>query len=201
MSEFFVTEEMASDRIDQLIEAGNAIGVSPTFVITGNYFPGEREDFERYLNDHGIEFFSVEEVVRPNHGHIAEELGFDDFVPPIHLWPWALLVLAIGDQMRVETGEPIRLRNLYRPMSYNERVASSGIKSDHPNACGADFDFKSSELRRQAEALIRDLSDTVPALELSLGMGRRVLHVGVMSPKGSRSWFYKDYPDRRVHLN
>lgn len=102
--------------------------------------------------------------------------------------------------MREEVGRSIRLRNLYRPMSYNQLVATSGLDSDHPNACGGDFDFKNINDRRTAENFIRQLAADIPSLEISLGMGGTSLHVGIMSPKGSPSWFYKSYADKRIKL-
>lgn len=200
MSEFHVTPQMAEARIEEVRTAGEAVGLPADFVDTVDYSAGEREDLERYLNDHGIQFFSTREVVTPHHEDKAAEAGFSELVPPLHLWPWTLIVLRIGDIMREEVGRAVRLRNVYRPMSYNRLVASSGIDSDHPNACSGDFDFSSQDDRRTAEQVVRDLSSAHPELEISLGMGARSLHVGALSPKGKRSWFYDSYSDPRVPL-
>lgn len=198
--EFHVTEEMAGRRASQLRSVGAALGIEPTFMAVEEYAPGSREDFGAYLSDHGVEFFSVNEVVEPHDARKARDAGFEELVPPLHLWPWAMLVLRLGDDMRRRVGRPVNLRNVYRPMSYNELVATSGIKSDHPNACAGDFDFRSQDDRRTAESLIRDRAGEIPDLEISLGMGARTLHVGVMSPKGTRHWFYDSYSDPKVTL-
>ncbi len=193
--EFHVTEQAARGRRQQIERAGEALGLRPGFVDTDFYQPGSRDDLARYLADHGIEFFSVDEVVTPHHADKAREAGFGELIPPLHLWPWTLLALAMGDEMRRAVGRAVRLRNLYRPLSYNRLVATSGVQSDHPNACAGDFDFSSTEDRRTAEEVVRRRAMSDPVLELSMGMGGRSLHVGVMSPKGPRSWFYDSYND------
>lgn len=201
--ESHVTPEMAADELDRLQIAGTSVGLSPAFcnpVIADSEEEG-LPSFAEYLERHGVEFFSEREIVTPHKPRKATEAGFDDLTPPPHLWPWALLVVKVGDMVRREVGNPVRLRNLYRPMSYNRLVAKSGIDSDHPNACAGDFDFSSVSHRRTAEQMIRNLAAENPELEVSLGMGARSLHVGILSPKGSRSWFYDSYGDPRRPLN
>lgn len=200
MEEFFVTRAMAEEREKQLLDSGNALGLSETFLNVSDYLPGEKADLDRYINDYGIQFFSINEVVRPHRPNDALRAGYTELIAPIHLWPWVMLVLRIGDLMREEVGRGIKLRNVYRPMSYNKLVAASELESDHPNACSGDFDFKSIDDRRTAEVLIRGLHSNHPQLEISLGMGARTLHVGVMSPMGQRSWFYDSYTDNRMKL-
>ena len=198
--EFFVTQEDAEERQPQLSREGERLGLDSSFLALDDYSAADLEAFTRYMDDHGVEFFSAEEVTTPNHPDKALQVGFEVLVPPLHLWPWALLVLKVGDRIRKAVDHPVRLRNLYRPMSYNALVASSDIDSDHPNACAGDFDFANQDHRRVAEDLVRDLSRSLPELELSLGLGARSLHVGVMSPKGKRHWFYDSYDDPRTPL-
>ena len=200
MTEFFVSEELAAERAEQLADCGEFLGLDASFVETDFFQPGGRSEFTRYLSEFGIDFFSVDEVVKPHRPEKARQAGFTELLPPLHLWPWALLVLAVGDAMRREVEQPIRLRNVYRPMSYNKLVAKSGLRSDHPNACSGDFDFRTQSARRSAEHLLRQFHQDKPELEMSLGMGAKTLHVGIMSPKGSRHWFYDSYKDRREPL-
>ncbi|HSM64815.1 MAG TPA: hypothetical protein VK860_00775 [Ilumatobacteraceae bacterium] len=198
--EFLVTEAMAAERTPDLVRAGDALGLPRSFVELGPYGVGDRADLERYLAEFTVQFFSVDELARPNHPEKAAEAGFDELIPPLHLWPWTMLVLTIGDRMRAAVGASVRLRNLWRPMSYNRLVARSGIESDHPNAAAGDFDFSSSNQRRTAEAVVRALAADSPELELSVGFGARSLHVGSLSPGGHRHWFYDSYPDERTPL-
>lgn len=200
MPDFFITADKAKEREEQLLNSGSALDLSEEFINLEQYSPGTKDDLERYMTDHMVKFFSIDEVVSPNHPDKALEVGLTELIAPLHLWPWVIMVLKVGDLMREAVGRGVRIRNVYRPMSYNKLVASSGIKSDHPNACSGDFDFKSLADRRIAEKAIRELHGNHPQLELSVGLGARTLHVGVMSPKGSRSWFYDSYPDERVKL-
>lgn len=200
MNDFHITEEIAEERANEIVVAGDALGLSSNILNLAEYEPWDRREYARYLDDNFIEFFSIDEVITPRDKQKAASVGFDELIPPPHLWPWSLLVLRIGDRMRELVNAPIKLRNLYRPQSYNSLVASSGVDSDHPNACSGDFDFKTENHRRDAEQLIRDLSKNHPELKLSLGMGGRTLHVGVLSPKGHRSWFYDSYKDKRIKL-
>jgi hypothetical protein len=157
--------------------------------------------FNRYLKAHGTgRFFKAREICTPRDKRKAKRAGYTLLLPPRHAWPWAMLVVAVADGMRRIVGTSVTMRNLWRPHSYNQQVAKSGIRSDHPNACGADLDFQSVNHRRKAEGYARGLHCAIPELEISLGMGSTVLHVGVMSPQGSRHWFYSSYKETRVSL-
>lgn len=193
-----VSEQMALDRRPDLRAAGQALGLDVAFCDDA-LMNGQRQmSFADYLGEHDIRYFSHREVVTPNHPDRARQAGYDDLTPPRHLWPWAVLVLTLGDALREAVGSPVTLRNLYRPMSYNRLVASSGIRSDHPNGAGGDYDFGSVAERRTAEAEIRRIAAEHAELQVSLGLGARTLHVGCLSPQGSRSWYYDSYSDRRV---
>jgi hypothetical protein len=150
--------------------------------------------------------FSMREVVIPHHKTIAKKCGYTAFVPPIHLWPFVGIVLMLGDLMRDVVGRPVRLRNLWRPVPYNIKVAhttrAKSLKGDHSNACAGDFDFQDVSDRRKAEGAMRAMSIQHPELKMSLGMGLRTLHVGVLSPRGHRHWFYPSYgkKERRVKV-
>ncbi len=136
-------------------------------------------------------WFKYAEVVAPHRKQKAKRAGHTTLVPPRHLWMWATLVIRLANLIRKEIGTPVKMRNLYRPMSYNAMVATSGIKSDHPNACGADLDFKTIGDRRKAEGFLRGLMFARPDFNISMGIGSRTLHVGIHTPRGSRIWAYK----------
>lgn len=140
------------------------------------------------------------ELAKAHHPKKAKKLGYPFFVPPSFTWPWCGAVLLIADQCRDIVGRPVKIRNLWRPWSYNLEVAESAINSDHPNACAGDLDFRSSGDRRAIEPFLRRLDHACPALQLSVGYAKKSLHVGVRSPKGRRWWFYRSYPDKRVGL-
>ena len=146
-------------------------------------------------------FFKQKEYTTPRFPAKARRGGYTVLVPPQFVWPWVALVVRLGDLMREAAGSSASLKNLWRPQKgYNRLVAKSGIKSDHPNACGGDFYFENSIAARRAEGVIRGLNALHPELELSLGVGGTNLHVGILSPKGKRTWFYKSFRGRKVKL-
>jgi len=152
--------------------------------------------FAGWVGTLGLQYFDADEAAAPNHRDIAGGLGWQYLVPPTYLWPWVGLVLRVSDIVRESVGRSVRLRNLWRPTDYNAAVRGSA-KGDHPDACGADLDFSSSEDQRVAEGVLRSLYP-LNDLQLSVGLGSRSLHVGVLSHRKRRRWFYSSAsPDQR----
>lgn len=169
------------------------------------HWPEPDETLTEYMKRHKAgRFFSEKEITTPHHKGIARSLGYTKFLAPRHLWPLKLIVLCVGDIMRDVVASPIRLRNLWRPVPYNMRVTGSSrartLKGDHCNCCAGDFDFETVAARRKAEGIIRGFSIALPSLEWSIGMGFRTLHVGVLSPRGHRHWYYSGYKDPKVPI-
>ena len=200
MKDYFITPSQAKKKLSRVRAAGIVLGISPSFTDVDSFSPFGAKEYGKYLKRFGIKNFSVSEVITPRDKRKARSVGFKEFISPAHLWPWTVVVLKLGELMREAVKKPIKCRNLYRPFPYNKLVAKSGIESDHPNACGGDFDFPTSNDRRIAEAVIRTWARVNPLLEMSMGAGKKTLHVGALSPKGSRTWFYDSYPDKRIKL-
>lgn len=156
--------------------------------------------FEYHLKANGVgDYFSVHEIVAPNHPDKASSVGYMHLTPPAHTWGVACLLVWIADQMRSVADSPVVLRNYWRPQSYNKLVASSGIESDHPNACGIDLDFQNESARRDAlDWLCTWLRQSGNAARASVGIGAKTLHVGVLSPNGSRYWTYDSFNESDV---
>lgn len=113
--------------------------------------PRRQGGFDAYRKACGVKYFSAREACTPRWKAKAKSVGYERFVPPQFVWPWCGLVLKLCDGMRRAIGEPIKLRNLWRPQSYNRLVSTSKITSDHPNGCGADLYFSGVGSRRKAE--------------------------------------------------
>ena len=156
--------------------------------------------FGRYIRSIGVRHFTSKEATTPRHKRKAKSVGYQHFVPSLFLWQLAGCVLLLADAQRKAVGRSVTLRNLWRPMSYNRLVAKSGIKSDHPNACGVDLTFQTAGDRAVAEGLIRGLHLAHPWLGLRLGIGPRILHVGLLAPVGTRTWWYGTPRGKRVKL-
>jgi len=165
--------------------------------------------FQAWLTLVGVRHFRAQrldgtlgEATRPHHADVAATHGLKHMTPPPWMWPWAGLVLLVGDFMRIALGRPVTLRNLWREKRYNADPKVGGAeRSDHIWACGGDYDFLSQHDRCIGEGVARGLYVLVPELELSLGHGARSLHVGILTPKGSRGpWKYGDVHERRIPL-
>ena len=153
----------------------------------------------RYLKDSGVRHFKAHELLRPTHPDVAKRLGHEKgyLWPPMHMFPFAVLLLLWGDQARDISGRGATCRNWYRPMHYQSQpdptnpskpIAKSKMHSDHPHACGIDFDFKGNvgEVRAFWKRIWRDNEDL---LETALGdYGGGTFHISVFSPRGHRSW-------------
>jgi hypothetical protein len=143
--------------------------------------------------------FNIGEIVKPHKASAAKSVGYTELCPPAHTWGVVALLMWIADELREASGAPVNLRNLWRPQSYNALVAESGIDSDHPNACGMDLDFKGpSEREKALEWLIEWVTTSDNAAQVSVGLGGRTLHVGVLTPRGTRHWTYDSWGGRPV---
>lgn len=152
------------------------------------------DGFQSYLDDTGVDHFSAKEMTRPHHPDVAERLGYAEFLPPHSWWPRGAALALLADVLRQAVGEPVHMRNWWRPQPYNSDSTVGGASdSDHIIAAGVDLDYRSAESRRTAEGILRRYYETESWLELSLGLGNRTTHVGMLSPQGSRDGTYSSY--------
>ena len=156
-----------------------------------NSIPG----LERYLDAYGVgRYFNIDEITGPRDKEKAEGCGYVFFVPPVHTFPLLASAVALADILRGASGAPVTMRNSWRPQSYNSAVSSSGIDSDHPNACAVDLDFSSEAAHAKALAVLNGIAYVSGReLQLSVGIGAITLHVGVLSPRGARFWTYDSF--------
>ena len=166
-------------------------------IIPASIFPdvAEKAQFAAHLKANGVgKYFSVDEIVTPNDKAKAASVGYSELVPPTHTWGLSTLLVWIADQIRHEVGSPVAMRNHWRPQSYNLLVGGKSIEGDHPNACSIDLDFKNNFARRSAEGWLAEwIEHDHNVARVSVGLGERSLHIGVLSPEGSRYWRYKSY--------
>jgi len=188
-------------RIDDAIlkAGGKVVDPFPYFRSTPTIDAFE-DAVDRYLKDSGVRHFTARELLRPTHPSVAERLGHEKgyLWPPMHQFPFAVLLLLWGDRARDISGKPATCRNWYRPMHYQSQpdptnpskpIAKSKIHSDHPHACGMDFDFRGVNLDAVRAYWLRVYEDNAEFLNTSLGdYGGGTFHIGVMSPRGHRSW-------------
>jgi hypothetical protein len=122
--------------------------------------------------------------------------------PPQYTWPGLVVLDLIGEGMRKACGRPIKQRHWYRDEVFN--AARKGAPySDHLWACAVDFDFTGPWLlavraRRAAQKWLTTRGLVLPLKILSLGVGWKTLHVGLLAPRtlelGHRRWTYGKLP-------
>ncbi|HZJ10841.1 MAG TPA: D-Ala-D-Ala carboxypeptidase family metallohydrolase [Trueperaceae bacterium] len=155
-------------------------------------FPMTLDGFQDYLDAVTVAHFSAREMLTPHHQDVATALGFDKFLPPHDWWLRGAALALIADELRNLVGEPVVLRNWWRPKLYNAQVDGAG-ESDHITAHGVDLDYRSAASRRRAEQRLRELYSGEEWLQLSLGLGNLTTHVGILSPGRRREWHYDSY--------
>lgn len=178
------------------VQSVNMFGVDIVAPRTSDRDPVQ---YAAFLKCIGVKHFSFGEIITPNDQAKAARCGYGHFTPPGHCWALSGLVIRVADHLRTELGEPIHMRNHWRPQSYNRLVSKSSIESDHPNACAVDLDFGSesslsSALNMFSLALVSaPMTLTGFASTISIGIGATSLHIGLYSPKGPRYWVYDSY--------
>lgn len=159
-----------------------------------NQFPDTLDGFETYLRSCGVKHLSARTLTRPNHPQIAHRLGFTNFLPTRQWWPRGAALALIVDKLQAAAGEPIQVRNWWRPSAYNsDRTVGGASHGDHPTANAMDLDYPTEAGRKRAERWLRSLDRQMPYLRLSLGLGGRTTHVGIGSARGRREWHYADW--------
>ncbi len=183
-----MTSRPENELLQQAIVFFGGNEVDPTgYLMTEN-------GFQSYLDDTGIQHFSAGEMLSPNQLEAANGLGYSLFLPPHVWWPRGATLALLADKLRNMVGEPVKMRNWWRPCSYNEDEKVGGAsESDHITAHAVDLDYRSSDSRRTAERGLREMYEQETWLELSLGLGYQTTHVGILSPKGQRIWTYSSY--------
>jgi hypothetical protein len=172
----------------------NAVAQLNGTVVNPAAYPANIDGFNAYLVASGVHDFTGSDFTRPNHPDIARKLGYTNFVPPQQWWDRgaALALLAQGVQRAV--GAPINIRNWWRPDDYNRQPGVDGARaSDHITANALDLDYASAAQREKAEIFLRSLQAAAPWLNMSLGLGAATTHVGLLSPRGHREWYYTGY--------
>lgn len=180
-----------SDLIDDLLERaikffGGTASVNPAS------FPMTMDGYQEYLDALGVEHFTAQEMLTPNHETTARTLGYKIFLPPHRWWKRGGAHALLADELRKLVAEPVVMRNWWRPTEYNAAV-DGAADSDHVTAHAVDLDYRSAASRRKAEKRLRELYNGETWLQMSLGLGGQTTHVGLLSPGRQRDWTYSSY--------
>ncbi|MEM6996883.1 MAG: hypothetical protein AAF721_40650 [Myxococcota bacterium] len=165
------------------------------------------DSFQQYLDAVGVQHTSAEEIVEPYSASAAAECGLSILLPAQDQWEKIGALALFTDDLTELVGEPIFMRNWWRPPCYNDLVGGAA-NGDHPDADAVDLDFQSATSRAQAQQYLcetywdQDIvapeqiapgSDLDPRLNMSVGLGAVTIHLGVLSQGGRRSWKYGSY--------
>lgn len=172
-------------------------------------FPDNESGFQDYLDAVGVTYFDAAEIVTPNHPEIAAMCGYMILLPEQGQWKKIGALALFADRLRALVGEPVWMRNWWRPDCYNTAVGGAP-GGDHPDADAVDLDFLSASSRAVAQAYLcseywehdivapEDIAPGAefdPRLNMSIGLGEATIHLGVLSQNGRRYWLYSSYTD------
>ncbi len=165
------------------------------------------DSFQLYLDAVGVQNFTAEEISAPHNQAAATGCGYTILLPERDQWEKAAALALFTDELRGLVGEPIYMRNWWRPPCYNAAVGGAA-GGDHPDADAVDLDFSSAASRAMAQKFLCEeywnapiiTPDQIapgavidPMLNMSVGLGGLTIHLGVLSGGGRRNWFYGSY--------
>lgn len=165
------------------------------------------DSFQQYLNAVGVQHTSAQEIAEPYNQAAATGCGYSILLPERDEWEKAAALALFTDDLTELVGEPIFMRNWWRPPCYNSAVGGAA-GGDHPTADAVDLDFSSNASRAIAQGYLCEMywsqdivepdqiapgSNLDPRLNMSVGLGGLTIHLGVLSAGGRRSWFYGSY--------
>lgn len=93
---------------------------------------GAKADFQKLLDEHGVRYFTADEVFYRGARDAKLQLNTD---PPRALWPSLLAVVKVADEARHRLGKPLRINSAYRSPAYNRAI--SGAKFSQHTQGGA----------------------------------------------------------------
>ncbi len=170
-------------------------------------FADDLDGFQLYLDAVGIQHVTAADLAEPYNEAAAEMCGLDLLLPEQERWENGAALALFTDALTELVGEPIFLRNWWRPPCYNDAVGGEPA-GDHPDADAIDLDFSSPTTRAIAQGFLCETyweldivpperiapgSDLDPRLNMSVGLGGITIHLGVLSAGGRRFWYYDSY--------
>ena len=165
------------------------------------------DSFQQYLDAVGVQYTTGAEIVEPYNQAAATGCGLSILLPERDEWEKIGALALFTDELTELVGEPIYMRNWWRPPCYNDAVGGAA-NGDHPDGDAVDLDFMSNASRAMAQEFLcetywdQDIvepeqiapgSGLDPRLNMSVGLGGVTIHLGVLSQGGRRFWTYSSY--------
>ena len=174
--------DIYSSLVDILLPPGRMQVALPTD------YPATVGGYGRYLRTVGVRHFSGAEMTTPGQPARAAALGITTLLPSQAWWPRGAALALLADGLRDLAGGPVMCRNWWRPIDYNAAVGGAP-SSDHLTATAVDLYFRDVAAHGRALEWCESLYAT-GLLDMSLGVGKAMLHVGLYSTGGHRRWRY-----------
>lgn len=161
-------------------------------ILNAANYPQTADGFRNFMKDSGVTRFDPIQIITPPSKNIAKKCGITYLLPDRSKWKngaaIALWAQAIG---QVAQEYPVIL-NWYRNPCYNKAVGGAS-GSDHLQARSADLDFATEGARRRGQQWLCSFWNS--SLNMQVGLGGSVIHLGSQSPRGKRNWYYPTYKD------
>lgn len=182
--------------VNPLAEGDNWMKMVTRFggkVRSASRYPNNASGFQQFMLDSGVTEYSAAEIITPGTPELAEKCGIKYLLPSQNLWMRAAGIALWGQALAVVAGEKPNIISWYREPCYNKGVGGA-TSSDHMTARSMDLDFSSVQARRKAQAWLCQFWKT--SLNMQIGLGGSVIHLGAESPRGKRNWYYDTYADK-----
>lgn len=163
-------------------------------VVDASKYPYTLDGFQKFLDDSGVnrQWASAFELAKVNKPDVGARFGYTLFLPPQVWWPKAAALALMQNRIREKVGAPVVINNWWRPAGYNEAVGGK-TRGDHPDGDALDLNFRNPGEKWVGAKYVYDVMQSEPSLAVSLGIysSETVLHTGLQSDKGKRTWDYR----------
>lgn len=159
---------------------------------SASHYPNTPDGFARYMFDTGVTEYDPIVMITPESTDIAKKCGVKFLLPAQTSWARAAAISLWATAMIPVAGEKPNIISWYREPCYNKAIGGAS-SSDHMSARSMDIDFSTAEPRRKAQKWLCQFWNS--SLNMQVGLGDSVIHLGSQSPRGKRNWYYETYTD------
>lgn len=170
-------------------------------VIDLNEFENDEVGFQKFLSESGVQRTSAMDIANSGTRSTMKSCKMNNMIPPKACWYRSLTISLLKEKIEDVTGIDTKLTSHYRSSCYNEKLGGAK-RSDHLGAKAMDIAMGSQENRYQVEKyiceklwkenyFIQDSNDSLA--NVSIGLGKTFIHLGIDSTHGRRHWLYNDY--------
>jgi hypothetical protein len=187
-------KQTAMDRLRQIYNWQADPWAAAVQIFGGRYvtpdparYPHNSAGFQKYLDDSNVWYFTAQDLLKPYRPSVARACGYSLLLPPHTLWPHGVALAKLADTLTLILENDVQLRTWWRPKEYNDAIRG-GKKSAHLTGHGILLEFATPDDLDHAVHVLGDLEKRMPWLQLDVGVGARLVFVGMLGGKGPRAW-------------